>query len=429
MTLHARPTSAGVLAIGDELILGQRLDTNSRHISDQLFALGVRPVEHMTVDDDASQISNAIKRLARTCDLLVVTGGLGPTPDDLTRQALADALEEPLEQDTQARQWLEQFFARSQRTMPESNRVQALRPASTRSLHNTHGTAPGIHARLGACDVYCLPGPPSEMRPMLEREILDQIRGLAPATRVATLKCSGLAEATIAERLDDMMARDRDVLVGTTASDGIISVRLRCESPDLREQFDATINEIHRRLDPYIYADSDITIAETVLNSLRDRGETLTTAESCTGGMIASWLTDIPGSSDVFQGGWVTYTNEMKREQLGVPEDVFSGQGAVSRQCVEHMARGARRNSGASHALAISGIAGPGGGTEDKPVGTVWIAHAHPDDVVEARLFRFTGDRGQVRKRATSASLAMLLQGVNAISDAPLLWERESERA
>ncbi|MFG0257016.1 MAG: competence/damage-inducible protein A [Phycisphaerales bacterium JB043] len=427
MPANTRPRTASILAIGDELVLGQRLDTNSQHISDQLFAHAVRIVEHATVADDLGHITRAIRRLASEADMLIITGGLGPTQDDLTRQALASALGEHLEEDPKALKRLERFFAGANRPMPESNRVQTLRPASSRSLRNAHGTAPGLASHLGACAIYCLPGPPSEMRPMFQREVLDTFRDGDEHTFIRILKCVGLAEAIIAGRLDDLMRRDRDILVGTTASDGIISIRIRGEDTTSQEDVEQVVAEVRSRLGSYIYADTDISIAEHVLSTLRARSQTLATAESCTGGMVASWVTDIPGSSDTMLGGWVTYTNQMKQEHLGVPQSVFEEHGAVSRQCVGHMARGARVRADASHAIAISGIAGPAGGSDDKPVGTVWIAHANERDVIDSRLFRFSGDRAQIRKRATSSALAMLRQNIEGITDAPLLWQRDSE--
>jgi competence/damage-inducible protein CinA-like protein len=418
-----RLLQATVLAIGDELILGQRLDTNSQWISEQLLLLGVRVVEHMTVADDARQIAGALAHLSQVAPLLVTTGGLGPTLDDLTRQALASALGESLVEDTQAMEWLDAWFETSKLPMPESNRVQTLRPASARVLPNTHGTAPGLAATLNQCEIFCLPGPPSEMRPMFERELHKICKAYSSQVRVATLKTVGLAEARIATKLAGLMRRENRVLVGTTASDGIISIRIRCEKRSDESLFEETFDQVRQKLGTYLYAESDASLPEHILGLLREHHATITTAESCTGGMLSASLTDCPGASDSYAGGWVTYTNSMKMSQLGVPERVIEEHGAVSAQCVEHMARGAQARAGTSHALAVSGIAGPDGGTADKPVGTVWIAHAWESDRMDARCFRFTGDRAQVRTRATTAALAMLRQNMLGIKDAPLLWQ------
>lgn len=429
--------TAAVLAVGDELVLGQTLDTNSQRLSAILLDRGVRVHEHTTVADDRAALARAITRLALGHDLLIITGGLGPTADDLTRHALADAMSEPLVEDAEALAHITGWFASRGRTMPPTNAVQALRPASSACIPNPHGTAPGLHAVLGDADVYCLPGPPREMEPMLEGHLLPALRpdpGRAVRTRV--LKTFGLGESEIARRLGPMMDRDRAMLVGTTASMGIVSIRMRFEGPPAEAE--GALAEADRAVralvEPYIIGASDAPLGQHALDLLASRSETLAAAESCTGGMVASLMTDVPGSSAVFVASLVTYTNAMKQDLLGVPAALFNEEGrtgrpgAVSREVAVAMAEGARRRTGADHALAITGIAGPSGATPDKPVGTVWIAHARPggagaDPDTEARRFAFRGDRAAIRTWSAHAALGLLLLDRCVAPSTPLVAE------
>lgn len=437
-TAHA---AAAVLSVGDELILGQTLDTNSRWISEQLLALGIPTLEHATVGDDASATAGALLRLAASADVIIATGGLGPTLDDLTRRALADALGEPLVEDAAALDQVRACFARAGRAMPDPNRVQALRPSSSTILRNNHGTAPGLAATLRAaharpCDVFCLPGPPREMKAMFDADVRPRLRPPAGrAVRTRVIHTFGIGESDIAVRLGPMMERTRTPLVGTTASRGVVSCRLRFEgaAPAADAALDRDEQEIRSRLGAYVFGGGEDTLAGVVLGLLLDRAETLTLVESCTGGGLGAMITEVPGSSAAFLGGWIAYTNELKQLMVGVPPDLFAaphGPGAVSRACAEAMARGGLERSGAAHALAITGVAGPDGGTPAKPVGTVWIAHASRAGAqppgVESRLFMLSGDRGAIREIAAKSALAMLRFHLIGAGPVPLLRQRDA---
>lgn len=430
-------TAAAIVSMGDELLLGQSLDTNSKWIADRLTSRGVVPIEHVTVGDDLCAAVEVFRRLAARADLIVSTGGLGPTADDLTRQALAEAMGEPLVEDAEALGWIEGWFAGRGSEMPPLNRTQALRPRSARLIANEHGTAPGIVAAIareggGAAEVYCLPGPPSEMIPMWERDVEPALRPPAGRTiRTRVLHTFGIGESDLAGRLGDLMARTRNPLVGTTASKGVVSVRLRYEGPlppeDAVAALDGTELLVRAAASPYLFGADPETLASTVLGLLRARGERLAVAESCTGGMLGEMLTETPGASDVFLGGWITYSNEMKTRELGVAGGLLGpgGPGAVSREVAEAMAAGALERSGADHALAITGIAGPGGGSEEKPVGTVWIARAARGGGSEARRFRFKGSRDVVRHRAAMCALGMLRFALADAAGTRMLWQVE----
>lgn len=434
--------TAAIISQGDELTLGQTLDTNSQWLSTQLLERGILPVEHITLPDDRDAIAATFKRLAAKVDLIVCSGGLGPTADDLTRHALADAAGDELVEDAVALEQIKAWFRGRGRDMPPLNNVQALRPRHGTSIENKHGTAPGLHLLLKIsgheCDVFCLPGPPRELFPMWESGVLPALR---PSLTIRTLAMHtiGLGESDIATALGDLMNRDAIPLVGTTASGGIVSVRIRCEGTMPGAEADAIVLRTRAKVmdavGKFVFAEGTgpvgYKLAEAGVAALRARKQTVSVVESCTGGMLGSALADVPGASDVFVGGFITYSNEMKQRQVSVPATLFketggpSAPGAVSSEVAIAMANGGMQNTGSHHCLSVTGIAGPGGGMADKPVGTLWVGLASRDGPTEARRFNMAGDRGAVREWGTRAALAMLWHRLHA-SDVKLL--REAER-
>lgn len=407
--------NAIILSIGDELTLGQTVDTNSAWLSGRLTAAGVATRYHKTVADDLDAIVAVIREAAEQADIVVVTGGLGPTQDDLTRQALATVLKRPLDMHPPSLDRIRLFFQRLGREMPPTNRVQALVPRGAEVLDNDWGTAPGIKARLGRATLYAFPGVPREMQAMFDRHVHPSLERPGGAGLVTeSLLVFGAGESTVAERLGDLMRRDRNPLVGTTVSGGIVTVRLRSQFPTREialRQLEKTAREVRERLGPLVFGQGADTLPAVVGRLATERGVRVATAESCTGGLLAKLLTDNPGSSAYFLGGWVTYANDMKTQELGVPGELLAGHGAVSEAVAMAMAEGAARRSGADYAMALTGVAGPEGGSGDKPVGTVWIALAHrrPDGIgVRAECHRFPGDREMVRDRAAKTALNLL---------------------
>jgi nicotinamide-nucleotide amidase len=430
------PRRFAVLSIGDELLFGQSVDTNSAWIAERLEERGALPTRREMVGDDRAEIASALLRLAGDADLVVATGGLGPTPDDLTREGLADALGDEIVEDPDLLEQLRARFRSVGRDMPESNRSQATRPASAEGIENRNGTAPALLARLGegasATIVACLPGPPAEMRPLLD-EMIGRWFADAPKAGVRTklLHVFGLGESAVAERLGELLLRERRPVVGTTARDGVVTIRIRGDAASMADAVDETAAEARRRVGAFVFGEDDETLASCVVDLLRTRGETLVVAESCTGGMLGEIVTSVAGSSDVFHGGWTTYTNAMKESALGVAGETIERHGAVSAEVVREMAEGALRSApggGAAHALSISGVAGPGGGSDAKPVGTVWIGRASRDLEtggldIETRRFRFPGDRRSVRMRSSLAALAMLRLHATGAPAERMLWE------
>jgi nicotinamide-nucleotide amidase len=408
-----------IISVGDELVLGQTVDTNSAHLSSALAALGIATMYHQTIGDDRAAIGRGIAQAAEAAELVLVTGGLGPTDDDLTREALADALGADLVEDEASVAALSRFFAGRGRPMPPRNRVQAQHPRGTTVIANSCGTAPGIYARLHRAHIFVMPGVPSEMRIMFDTAIKEQLQSLAGDHQgvILTEKVNtfGRGESAIAELLGELMDRQRNPKVGTTVTDGIVCVRVRSEfatREKAQAELERTVELVERRLGPVVFGRDEQTLQEAVVAQLREAKRTLVTAESCTGGLMAAMLTDVPGCSDVFHGGWVTYRNEVKSEQLGVEAADLAAHGAVSEPVARAMARGAVEKSGSDFALAVTGIAGPTGGTAQKPVGTVWLAlasrQADGSIATHAALAKLHGDRTMVRDRAAKCGLQLL---------------------
>lgn len=418
---------AAVLSIGDELVLGTTLDTNGRTVSEALREAGLDVVEHRTVRDDRAAIAAAMRDLAASCDVLVSTGGLGPTDDDLTRDALNDLCDggAPMVEDPQSRADLEAWFAGRGRAMAAINLRQAMRPRGARAIRNPGGTAPGLAARIGACRTWCLPGPPREMVPMLEGDVLPAVRPAgAPALAKCTVGTYGLGESSLAERLGARMARDREPAVGTTASGSIVSIQVVARGPDAPRRAAEEAEACASIAAPYAFGTDGASLASALLDECRARRRTVTVAESCTGGLIGGMLTAVSGSSDCFPGGWITYSNALKTSEVGVAPEVLARHGAVSAETVASMAAGASTRAGATLGIAVSGIAGPGGAVEGKPVGTVWIAvHDAATGETRVRRFEFPGPRDIVRDRAAKAALQLARWTLRG-EDAPLIWER-----
>jgi len=405
---------AWIISIGTELTLGQSVDTNAAWLAEQLAAQGVRCERHVTVPDDLASIRDTLRQAADACDLIIATGGLGPTVDDLTREALAEAAGVPLETDAGSLEQIRAYFARRGREMPERNKVQARIPQGAQAIENTCGTAPGICMELNGTPCYALPGVPFEMREMFTRDVLPHLRAAAAGRvlRCRRLQCFGLGESDIGERLRDLMMPGRNPTVGTTAELGVIGVRINAsgESAEVAEALlDETETEVRARLGMVVFGRETDTLASVVGAELAARGETLSTAESCTGGLIAKMLTDVPGSSVYFVGGAVAYANELKQRLLGVPAKVLASAGAVSEPVARAMVEGARRAFSTTYALAVTGIAGPAGGTADKPVGLVFFGLAAPTGVT-VRESRFGSDapRTVIRERAARTALNLL---------------------
>jgi len=416
------PRRAAILAVGSELLTPFRTDTNSLAVTAALNDLGIQVAWKAIVGDDRDALADAVRHAMARADLVVLTGGLGPTDDDVTREAVAGALGLPLREDQAILERLRARFAARGLEMPGINRRQASVIAGAVALANTNGTAPGQWIAHAGKHVLLLPGPPREMRPMLAAALSVHVAPLAGGPRVMrrVVKTAGRPESWVEERARPLYAAWRErvppVEESTLASPGQVELHLSvvpASEAEGRAALDRAVGELLAVLGEDVFSADGRSLEEVVGDELRRRAWRVALAESCTGGLTCSRLTDVAGSSDYVERAVVTYSNRAKSELLGVPEGLFAADGAVSEKVARAMAAGARARAGVDIAVGITGIAGPGGGSEAKPVGTVFIAVAWGGgDRVEH--FRFTGDRLAVKLQASQAALTMLrktLQG------------------
>ncbi len=401
-----------IVSLGTELVTGQTVDTNASWLGGALTGLGAHVRGVTVLPDVLDPIVDALREATAMADLVVVTGGLGPTADDLTRIAIATLLNADLVLDEPSLAHIRTLFADRGRTMPESNHVQAMIPAGAAAIPNPIGTAPGIRAKAGRATLVAMPGVPGEMRAMFDASVRPLIAARAGATVHRRIHTFGLTESDLGERIADLMTRGRNPDVGTAAKSATITVRLHAHGADeaeARARADADVATIRSRLGLHVVGVDDETLPVAVGRLLVQRGETLATAESCTGGWIAKRIVDVPGSSVWFTHGYVTYADSAKRDLLGVRSETLNAHGAVSAETVVEMAEGARTRSGADWAIAVSGIAGPGGGTDEKPVGLVHFGFAHAGGTfVHERRWGHTLSRTEIRSRTAWAALNWL---------------------
>lgn len=407
-----------LVTIGDELLLGFTIDTNAAHLARELSSIGVAIRRRATVGDTAEEIVNAVRESLERTGAVITTGGLGPTSDDLTKPAIASLFGRGMRLDQEHVAWMEQrWLQRFGRQMPESNRAQAMLPEGARKLVNNHGSAPGIwlEDERGRW-VAMLPGVPREMRGMLADTLLPLVRdrvlgsGAETVVRSRTLRTTGVAESLLADQIDPIRETLGDLTLAYLPAPDGVDLRLTTRGAPPAEadaRLDRAAHIVRSRVGRSIYAEGDSDMPTVVLALCRERRLTIAVAESCTGGLLGARLTSIPGSSDVVLGGVIAYANDVKSALLGVSESDLAEHGAVSEPVARRMAEGVRERVGASIGISITGVAGPGGGTPDKPVGTVWIAAAFGNDT-RARLLRLLGDREEIRRRATQSALEMV---------------------
>ncbi len=407
---------AEVVAIGSELLLGEIASTNTALIGRELTDIGIPLRFEALVGDDIEDIAAALRRACERSPVVVVTGGLGPTGDDLTREAIAQAVGQPLRFDAKVFEQISEFFKARGRDVPESNRRQAMVLEGSTVIPNPNGTAPGVDIALGSARIFALPGVPGEMEHMLRDYVMPQVAPLArEAIAIHRLHVIGLGESTIEDRLPGRIgpatARGGPE-IQTRARSGWVTLRVvaRADTREAaRQKIEAMLPGVRKALDGHIFAEGDVTLAEAALAALSARGHSLALAESCTGGLIAAAVTDVPGASRVFREGFVTYSNEAKTDTLNVPRETLETHGAVSEETAAAMARGARARSGASLALAVTGIAGPEGGSPRAPVGTVCLAIDTARGGSTKRL-QLRGTRAAIRERTVHQALDMIRQ-------------------
>ena len=405
---------ATIITIGDEILIGQIVDTNSVSIAKQLNAAGITVAEKLSIGDDAMQIEASLKRAHTQSQIVIITGGLGPTKDDITKHTLARIYSSQLVENKVVAQHVKKMLAVRGIAFNALNRSQAMVPECCTVLFNHHGTAPGMWFEEGDHVTISLPGVPFEMEHLMEDEVMPRLKAhyALHANIHRTMITSGIAESMLAERIAEWEeALPESVKLAYLPSPNIVRLRLSTyDSEDgvaARKSIDQLFNQLYKIIPDNIVGYEDASVQQLVHQMLSQRGKTLAVAESCTGGVIASRFTAMAGSSAYFLAGVVAYANEAKRDILGVSYDDIMRYGAVSEQVARQMAEGARRITGADYAIATTGIAGPSGGSLEKPVGTVWIAVATPHHTIA--MMRPSGtDRSQIVNRASAYAIEML---------------------
>ena len=401
-----------LVAIGNELLLGHTLDTNGADIARVLADLGIEIVRRSAVPDRAEEIAAAVADALRRTGAVITTGGLGPTRDDVSKKAVADLYRMPLEFEETVWADIVARFARAQRTPVASNRGQAEVPRGATVLRNRWGTAPGLWLEGQPGLTIMLPGVPREMRKLLEFEVGPRLAARAGGAVVRSLlvRTTAIPESTLAERMGDVEREIAPLTLAYLPGTHGVDLRLtawRMEPSEADSRLREAADLLTSRAGEHVYGEGDMDLAAVVLGRARRAGVSLGAAESCTGGLVGGRLTDIPGSSDVFIGAVVCYANRLKTELLDVSQDLIEAHGAVSEEVARAMAEGTLRRLQVDLAVAVTGIAGPGGGTPDKPVGTVWLAVASAART-EARRIVFLGSRQEIRERAAQTALYLL---------------------
>ncbi|HEY7503574.1 MAG TPA: competence/damage-inducible protein A [Gemmatimonadales bacterium] len=401
-----------LVAIGNELLLGHTLDTNGADIARGLSAIGVEVVRRSAVADRPEEIAAAVAEALRRTGAVITTGGLGPTRDDMSKQAVADLYGVPLEFDETVWTDIIARFARAQRAPAASNRGQAEVPRGAAVLRNRWGTAPGLWLEGPSGLTIMLPGVPNEMRKLLEHEVMPRLAARAGGAvlRSLVVRTTAIPESTLAERLGDVEREVAPLTLAYLPGTHGVDLRLtawRMEPAEAERRLRLAADLVASLAGEHVYGEGDVDLAAVVLERARKAGISVGAAESCTGGLVGDRLTDIPGSSEVFIGAVVCYADRLKTELLDVAPALLQAHGAVSEEVARAMAEGAVRLLGVDLAVSVTGIAGPGGGTPDKPVGTVWFAVASATRT-EARRVVFLGSRREIRERAAQTALYLL---------------------
>ena len=402
---------AEIVGIGTEILLGQIANTNAQYMSQRLAEIGVDVLNHQVVGDNVGRIAESIRLAMSRADAVILTGGLGPTGDDITREGIAEAFGVRLERHEAIERYLREKYERLGRSMPESNLVQGDVPEGGRYILPDRGTAPGLVMESGGAPVYAVPGVPAEMREMFDGVILPELREMAGPSGITSrvLKVVGVPEARVGELLDDLFRELTNPTVAYLASVGEVRVRLTAKAAgeeEARALIEPVEKEVRDRLGVAVFGTDDDELEAVVGELLHDRGLTIACAESLTGGGLTERIVHVPDSSRYFAGGVVAYSEDAKREVLGVSKETLEGPGMVSEECAREMARGAARLFGADVGVSTTGVAGPEP-LEGHPPGEVWIAVMMPDSE-EARHLRAPGDRDQVRRWTEQSALDLL---------------------
>lgn len=372
-----------ILSVGTEILFGQIVNTNTVYLSQQMNMLGFDVMYHYTVGDNPKRVEEMINLAFQDCDLILTTGGLGPTQDDLTKEVACKALDDTLVMMDDVLEEITKYFKTLGREMTENNKKQAIMPSRATVFHNDAGTAPGFALEKDGKYIICMPGPPREMKRMFQKSVVPFLQSMIDgALYYRQIRFFGIGESMLETQLLDLIDNQTDPTLATYAKEGECSLRIaskRATEEEAEHAVDEMLEKVKERVGHYIYSCDDEELAQVVADRLMEQGLTLSSAESCTGGMFASTMTDIPGISQCFDRGLVTYSNQAKMEELGVSAGTLEKFGAVSEETALEMVEGLKRVSGSDVCISVTGIAGPGGGSEEKPVGLVYIGFSYGD--------------------------------------------------
>lgn len=402
-----------LISVGTELLLGNTVNTNAAFLAEKCAQLGLSMYHQSVVGDNAERLKETLRMALGRSDIVILSGGLGPTQDDLTKETAAEVMEMPLVEDKHSREHIEQYFKNSQyKVITDNNWKQALVPKGSIVLDNKNGTAPGIIMGKKGKSVILLPGPPNELIPMFVNDVVPYLNRLQPEIIYSVMvKICGLGESYVETQIVDLIEKQTNPTIATYAKTGEVHLRVTARAVDEKEAkklVKPMVKELKTRFGDHIYtADEDVTLEESIIQLLREKGLTLTTAESCTGGLLAARLTNVPGVSEVFKQGLVTYSNRAKRKLLDVKKNTLKMFGAVSEKTAKEMAKNGAFVTGSDICVSITGLAGPDGGTEEKPVGLVYIACSF-NNTIEVKEFHFKGHRQKIRELATVNALTLL---------------------
>ncbi|KNY26268.1 Competence-damaged protein [Pseudobacteroides cellulosolvens ATCC 35603 = DSM 2933] len=402
---------AEILAVGTELLMGQIANTNAQHISARLPEVGIGVYYHTVVGDNPSRLKDCLELALKRADVVIMTGGLGPTKDDLTKETIAEFFGRKLVLHQESLQKIEAFFNKLNRTMTENNKKQAFLPEGSLIIENNNGTAPGCIIEDGKKVVIMLPGPPKEMKPMFDETVIGYFSKKASFKIVSRfLRIFGIGESAMEEKIIDLIDGQSNPTIAPYAKDGEVTLRItaRCNNGrEGEELIKPVIDEIRNRLGDAVYSIDNENLEEVTGKLLIKNNISISFAESCTGGLLSSRITEIPGISAVFSGSMVTYSNEIKAGCLGVSEDTLNTHGAVSSSTAKEMAVNIRKQMNTKLGVSVTGIAGPGGATENKPIGLVYVALADENDVACTEL-NLWGDRNRIRNNTVLNALDMI---------------------
>ncbi|WP_054738588.1 competence/damage-inducible protein A [Cellulosilyticum ruminicola] len=399
---------AEIIAVGNEVVMGNTINTNAGYIAKQLQTMGIMPKYHTAICDEPEAIKSAMDIALKRAEVVILTGGLGPTKDDLTKEVICEHLNKPLEMNQEAQEALEAYFKSINRIMSENNKKQALFPKDAYILTNNHGTAPGCILEYNGTPVVLLPGPPKEMQPMFNDFVIPYFKKLMTIYyETIDVKLFGIGESIMAERISDLLGEFEWGTVAPYISGYEVIVRIIAKGftkTEAKQRAQAHKNKVETRLREYVIGYNEDKLEEQVLECLKKHDYTVSTVESCTGGLLAGRLVNCSGISAYFEQGMVTYSNEAKTKLVGVKAETLASVGAVSPETAKEMAEGVKRVTGADIGLSTTGVAGPTGGSKEKPVGLVYIGLALPDQTYVHEL-RLKGTRTQVREKTVKTVL------------------------